>query len=520
MNENEYKCLKDHEKTPTKVIGRVKTIGGLYNREVYVNFLKRLENAVTSMKDENVELRTVTFPYDWTRSNIESAHRLYYTLVEAGIYDKIVLIAHSMGGLVCRYMLENVLTFTDCSHEGRADRERLASKIALLYGIGVPHYGCVKSLHHLVDPEGGRFSELCRQIATVYEMIPFSDLPVQVEGLLGDVVKRKRRRSEIFMRDGEEITVNPSFWRLGERLRQRAETDVDIWNYKEGLIRDLISRFPVLNGHIDELFRGMDFHLSLNTDRKPPGCVYLLVNATGVTSPSGIDRQGHLEMHCSRGDGTVCSVVPNKERKWRVLGHRIKHNIDRSTMSTSRTEHVYTHNVHVSMLNTIDLTTPIRYFALSNKTEQTAHNVGDILWNLVRDEKINHVEHFRVFSEAISRFADAIKPRPRKAIGLSSSTRPFDLNSNIELGPYRLKTYNLDIHQLCIVSLEKKSLLEDNVEGKPIIFVFEKVDKKKRPNEKDFARIAFHTEGYDRSWNGLRVVMPGFYRLVSVAQDS
>jgi hypothetical protein len=501
INKREYECLKNHDKTPTNVIGRVKTIGGLYNREVYVNFLERLTETVAGLRDENVVIRTVSFPYDWTRSNTESAYRLYYKLMEtAGIYDKIVLIAHSMGGLVCRYMLENVLTSTDCQADGRASRERLASKIVLLYGIGVPHYGCVKALHHLVDPQGGEFSDFCRELTSIYEMIPFSDVAVQIEGL-DTGGSQVRRRSEIFLRDEEGITtINPRYWRLDERLQRLS--DVDGWYYKDRLIQDLISRFPILHGHRDRLSQGIDFHLSLDTNRKPHCCVYLLVNATGITSPSGIDTRGNLEMHCSKGDGTVCSVVPGRKRKW--LGRTSKYR------GETQLGHVYNHNVHTSMLNSVNLTTPIIYFAdLGGKTNDPAVRV---LWNLVRDEGTHNGWRIKLASDRISKFIDFIKP---PGIGPMHN----ESNGMLQSGGYRLKTYNLESRRMCVVSLEKTRFTENVVESgsdDSITFVIENMDKKKR----HFTHIKFHSAGYGSSWDSLRIILPGFYRPVSAVWNN
>lgn len=499
MNDDDYGCLTNHEKTPTRIVGRVKTAFGLFNREVYASFLQRLEKTVSDIQDENVLARTATFPYDWTRSNVESAHRLYYALVEfANVYDEIVLIAHSMGGLVCRYMLENVLMDTDCLENDRMTRRRLSSKIDLFYGLGVPHYGCVKSLHHLVDPSGGKFSEACRHLASAYEMIPFSDLATQIEGLTSGTEQLKRRRSDVFMRDGEEIIVDPGFWRLdGSASSERKQaTDANRGEYGERLIRALISRFPVLNGRTDELFRGLDFHLSLNTARKPAACVYVLVNATGVTSPSGIDTKGQLEMKCSKGDGTVCSVV-NRERGW-FSG--FKHRFGRREVNTPPNEHVYKHNVHVSMLNDVDFSTPIRYFALSEETERSVRNAGDIVGSLVRCKEINR--GVRSFATKLS----------------DAGPFPFEKNRTMRSGSYRLNTYNLDSHRLCVISLRRNSHSEI-ADTRPISMAVERVDEKTRLERNGAARITFRTEGYGHSWNGLHVVLPGIYRAVSIARD-
>lgn len=495
LSADEYECLRSHEKTPTRVIGRVKTAWGLYNREAYSNFLRRLEKtAVQVRRKHGVNVRTVTFPYDWTRSNIESAHRLFDMLVGAsGGCDEIVLIAHSMGGLVCRYLLESLLP-------EEAQREALSSKIVLFYGLGVPHYGCVKSLHNLVDPNGGAFAELCRSLPSVFEMISFSDLDRQIEGLMNDGTvesdKMIRRRSDIFLHDdGEELIFDPKFWRVdGRDDNPYVAEDSD---RKTRLIAALVSRFPILENHREDLERAWRFHESLNTGMKPAGCAYVLVNATGVTSPSGIDSSGHLEMRCTKGDGTVCSVVNGersgglKDRFRRLTGLGKK--INERLAETS--EPVYKHNVHLSMLDSVDLITPFAHFVVSN--ERTGQNAVNALWNIVKTDRRKN-ERF-----------------DRLAVG------SFLLGEHaIDSGPFRFKTFNFSVHgrRLCVVFV----LLSEDYHSRkevPVTLVLENIttDKFNKQTNHRVVRITLHL-GADRGWSleGLHVVLPDVYRPVSV----
>jgi hypothetical protein len=115
----------------------------------------------------------VEFPYDWRLSNQLNAERLRDRVVPAldrwrklsnNPDAKLILISHSMGGLVARYFLE-VLS-------GR----ELASK---LITIGTPYRGSVNSLDALANgltlglgPVGLSVDKLVRSFPSVYQLLP------------------------------------------------------------------------------------------------------------------------------------------------------------------------------------------------------------------------------------------------------------------------------------------------------------------------------------------------------------
>ncbi|WP_082519533.1 lipase/acyltransferase domain-containing protein [Variovorax sp. Root411] len=76
-------------------------------------------------------------PYDWRKDNALAAHLLAIKVAE--MYERhgsdlvLNLVAHSMGGLVCRYFLESG-QFSQASHPGFASVRRLIT-------IGTPHRG-------------------------------------------------------------------------------------------------------------------------------------------------------------------------------------------------------------------------------------------------------------------------------------------------------------------------------------------------------------------------------------------
>jgi pimeloyl-ACP methyl ester carboxylesterase len=116
------------------------------------------------------------FPYDWRRDNRVAA-RLLKRLIDqklpqwrtySGAVDaKVILLAHSMGGLVAHYYLEVLEGWRDC----RA-----------LVTFGTPFRGSVKALHYLTNGYKKLFldlTEVMRSFTSVYQLLPIYKL-VQV----------------------------------------------------------------------------------------------------------------------------------------------------------------------------------------------------------------------------------------------------------------------------------------------------------------------------------------------------
>jgi alpha-beta hydrolase superfamily lysophospholipase len=114
------------------------------------------------------------FPYDWRLSCRYNAHRLAATVEPAlerwrsqgGQYAEaqLVLVCHSMGGLIARWYLE---------HWGGAD---LTRKLILL---GTPHRGALKALRQLVNgvpPALGRLADdlngFARSLPSIHQLLP------------------------------------------------------------------------------------------------------------------------------------------------------------------------------------------------------------------------------------------------------------------------------------------------------------------------------------------------------------
>jgi phospholipase A1 len=116
--------------------------------------------------------RRVDFPYDWRRDNFETADRLAARLAELHAEGATVfyLLAHSMGGLVTRLMLEG----------GKFAAEPWFAKIRLLATLATPHLGAplalarIFGLDRAMGISGKDFAALAanRAYPSGYQLIP------------------------------------------------------------------------------------------------------------------------------------------------------------------------------------------------------------------------------------------------------------------------------------------------------------------------------------------------------------
>jgi len=109
------------------------------------------------------------FPYDWRRDNRASARRLKQ-LAEQALVErrktvpdaKLVLLAHSMGGLVSRYYLECLDGWKDCR---------------TLVTFGTPYRGAVQTIDYLANGfrkmvELKMVSDMARSFTSMYQLLP------------------------------------------------------------------------------------------------------------------------------------------------------------------------------------------------------------------------------------------------------------------------------------------------------------------------------------------------------------
>jgi pimeloyl-ACP methyl ester carboxylesterase len=120
-------------------------------------------------KDSDEAANYFEFAYDWRRDNRASAHRLKELINRAlprwrekvGTDDaRVILVAHSMGGLVSRYYLENLDGWRDC----RA-----------LITFGTPYRGSLNAVNFLANGYKKMFLDLTdvmRSFTSMYQLLP------------------------------------------------------------------------------------------------------------------------------------------------------------------------------------------------------------------------------------------------------------------------------------------------------------------------------------------------------------
>jgi len=153
----------------TKVMDDVHLIPGLWKIDGYTG----IREFLTSTFDLNEGENFFAFPYDWRRDNRASARRLQQ---EAGQWlsahrvksgndrARLVLIGHSMGGLVSRYYVEAL--------GGWADTRAVIT-------FGTPFYGSLNAVDFLlhgfrkrVGPFEFELSDLIRSFRSIHQLVP------------------------------------------------------------------------------------------------------------------------------------------------------------------------------------------------------------------------------------------------------------------------------------------------------------------------------------------------------------
>ena len=153
----------------TKVMGDIHLIPGLWKIDGY----SKLKSYVLKTFDVRLGENLFEFPYDWRRDNRASARKLQRQASEwlhswrtkSGNDDaKLVLVGHSMGGLVSRYYLECL--------EGWRDTRTLVT-------FGTPYRGSLKAVGTLANglekklgPISLDLSEMVRSLTAVYQLLP------------------------------------------------------------------------------------------------------------------------------------------------------------------------------------------------------------------------------------------------------------------------------------------------------------------------------------------------------------
>jgi len=151
--------------TAPEVIRDVHLIPGFWKVDGYTKMLRYIEETFDVTRGKNL----FEFPYDWRRDNRVAARRLARQgrawldawRASSGARDpKLVLVGHSMGGLIARYFLE-------CLDGWRNART--------LVTFGTPYRGSVNALDTLVNGKKIKFfdlTEVARSFTAIHQLLP------------------------------------------------------------------------------------------------------------------------------------------------------------------------------------------------------------------------------------------------------------------------------------------------------------------------------------------------------------
>jgi pimeloyl-ACP methyl ester carboxylesterase len=157
----------------TSLISGIHLIPGLVKIDGYADLIAMIMKHFTATRGDihqpTAQANLFPFPYDWRHDNRDAAHQLkrfldrQLPLWREQSYEehaKVVLIAHSMGGLIARYYLEVLSGWRDC----RA-----------LITFGTPYRGSLDALGYLANGYKKLFLDLTdvvRSFPSVYQLLP------------------------------------------------------------------------------------------------------------------------------------------------------------------------------------------------------------------------------------------------------------------------------------------------------------------------------------------------------------
>jgi hypothetical protein len=151
--------------TAPHVIRDIHLIPGIWQIDGYTKQMRYIEETFDVTRGKNF----FEFPYDWRRDNRVAARRLQQQSAtwlkdwreSSGAADaKLVLVGHSMGGLISRFFLECL--------DGWRDTRTLVT-------FGTPYRGSLNALETLVNGKSIAFfdlTDLARSFTAMYQLLP------------------------------------------------------------------------------------------------------------------------------------------------------------------------------------------------------------------------------------------------------------------------------------------------------------------------------------------------------------
>ena len=263
----------------------IKDVARFYS--VYRSILKDV--AACGYEVDGDEKRFIPFAYDWRRPNEVTAQKLSDHLNEQEEFDDIVLLGHSMGGLVLRYLLES----------GEFDDQPWFEKVSQLITLGTPHNGAAAALKQVAGmaPNTGMTAENVKKLVSdprypsAYQLVAPSGsgitLKAALRGHLPEVVDPfDPAIVERYELEPENIAASRNFWAKLD-VNKRPET---------------VSYFSFVGSAHTTLFRmdwdGRDLQLVEGKD-SGDGTVPI-ASSLNLSIPHAFSEKGHATIFADR----------------------------------------------------------------------------------------------------------------------------------------------------------------------------------------------------------------------------
>lgn len=220
--------------TPDRLIGDVHLVPYLWKIDGYT----KVADAIKAAFDVTPGRNFFEFPYDWRRDNRASALRLQrmsrqwlrdWRASSGNVGAKLILVGHSMGGIVARYFLEVL--------DGWRDARALIT-------FGTPYRGALNALDYLANgmkkgPAGiVDLSGLIRSLTSVYQLLPIYECFDPGDGTL----VRVGETGAIPGVDAPKAAAALAFHR-------EIEQAVDAHRAMDDYVRDAYKIFPIVGTH-------------------------------------------------------------------------------------------------------------------------------------------------------------------------------------------------------------------------------------------------------------------------------
>ena len=293
------------------------------------------------------------FDYDWRRDNVENARRLHRFILErrrvvqqnlaedfggvAEDYDvKFDIVAHSMGGLLTRYMLR--FGDTDLPEDGTTppvtwQGARHVDRAVL---VGTPSAGALNALVQLV--EGAKYSPLHNG----YRPAILGTMPA-----IYQLLPRDRHRRVLFDAAGDPSLYSPQTWvdhgwglaaRDQRRQLQKLLPEVADPEARQRIALDHLTKC---------LRRAEQLHRALDQPaRLPQGLSMILYAGDGQPTPDRARARGDgrlVEVAHSSGDGTVTrdsALMDERLARPDTAGPRLVSPVDWTDVNLLFTDHL------------------------------------------------------------------------------------------------------------------------------------------------------------------------------------